>query len=67
MNQRFLVIGSNSFSGSNFVARLIQLGYQTIGVSRSKQPNAVFLPYLWKEENHKLPHSPWIQLAILLF
>lgn len=41
----YLVIGSNSFSGSNFVKYLIDLGNIVYGVSRSPQPNPVFLPY----------------------
>ena len=47
----FLVIGSNSFSGASFVGYLLSLGYKVLGVSRSKQPNNVFLPYQWIEEN----------------
>lgn len=46
-NKRFLVIGSNSFSGSHFVKGLLSKGFKTWGISRSKEPNKVFLPYLW--------------------
>jgi dTDP-glucose 4,6-dehydratase len=46
-NVRFLVIGSNSFSGSHFVKGLLLKGFKTWGISRSKEPNKVFLPYLW--------------------
>lgn len=42
-----MVLGSNSFSGSHFCNRLLQSGYRVIGVSRSLEPNAVFLPYKW--------------------
>tara|TARA_A100001388_G_C28766628_1_gene501111 strand:+ start:1812 stop:2816 length:1005 start_codon:yes stop_codon:yes gene_type:complete len=48
--ERFLVIGSNSFSGSHFIKRLIRNGYFTHGVSRSEQPNLAFLPYLWEKK-----------------
>ena len=54
--KRFLVIGSNSFSGSNFVNKLLKEGYYTHGVSRSKIANKIFLPFFWdksKEENLK--------------
>ena len=54
--KRFLVIGSNSFSGSNFVNKVLKEGYYTHGVSRSKIANKIFLPFFWdksKEENLK--------------
>lgn len=46
--QRFLVIGSNSFSGASFVSHLIDRGYEVVGVSRSEEPNDVYLPYRWE-------------------
>ena len=48
---RFLILGSNSFSGSHFVNELISKGNEVIGISRSEQPRNVFLPYKWDEEN----------------
>ncbi len=48
MNQlKILVIGSNSFSGSHFVAEALRNGHQVWGVSRSPEPEPVFLPYRW--------------------
>lgn len=44
---KILVIGSNSFSGAQFVASLLELGHEVIGVSRSPEPDPVFLPYRW--------------------
>lgn len=44
---KLLVIGSNSFSGSHFVAEALTAGHQVWGVSRSPEPDAVFLPYRW--------------------
>ena len=44
---KFLIIGSNSFSGSHFVYELLKNDHYVIGVSRSKQPRKVFLPYCW--------------------
>lgn len=44
---KVLVIGSNSFSGSHFVAQALKSGHSVWGVSRSAEPNHVFLPYRW--------------------
>lgn len=43
--KKFLIIGSNSFSGSNFIHYVLKKKHAVIGVSRSKEPNSVFLPY----------------------
>ena len=45
----FLVIGSNSFSGSHFVAEALRDGHQVWGVSRSAELDFVFLPYRWPQ------------------
>ncbi|MFA5100158.1 MAG: GDP-mannose 4,6-dehydratase [Candidatus Omnitrophota bacterium] len=45
MHKKMIVIGSNSFSGSHFVDHLLKRGFDVIGISRSPEPNAVFLPY----------------------
>ena len=47
MNMKFLVIGSNSFSGSQFIKYLLEKGNKVIGVSRSEEINSVYLPYKW--------------------
>ena len=40
------VIGSNSFSGSDFIDLLLEKGgYKVTGISRSPEKNKVFLPY----------------------
>jgi dTDP-glucose 4,6-dehydratase len=44
--QRFLVIGSNSFSGAQFIKYLLRHEHQVLGVSRSAELHPVFLPYL---------------------
>ena len=44
---KVLVIGSNSFSGSHFVAEALRAGHAVWGVSRSTEPHPVFLPYRW--------------------
>ncbi len=42
---KFLIIGSNSFSGSNFVSCLIKRKKKVFGVSRSKEKNSIFSSY----------------------
>ncbi|HCY88162.1 MAG TPA: dTDP-glucose 4,6-dehydratase [Desulfobacteraceae bacterium] len=49
IQERVLVVGSNSFSGSHFVSGALKRGYEVIGVSRSPEPDTVFLPYRWGE------------------
>lgn len=53
MKPRFLVIGSNSFSGAHFIGYLLDLGHYVLGVSRSDEPHTVFLPYRWLEGNQQ--------------
>lgn len=50
ISKKFLVIGSNSFSGSHFVTEALRSGHKVWGVSRSQEPDHVFLPYYWPEE-----------------
>lgn len=50
---KFVVLGSNSFSGSHFVEELLTKGHKVYGISRSKEPNKIFLPYYWNY-NEKL-------------
>jgi dTDP-glucose 4,6-dehydratase len=47
MSERFLVIGSNSFSGAYFIKHLLEKGSTVVGVSRSVEPHRVLLPYRW--------------------
>ena len=47
---RFVVIGSNSFSGSHFVYRLLKDGHSVLGISRSAEAPPVFRPYSWTSE-----------------
>src|SRR5580704_17142422 len=47
--KKVVVIGSNSFSGSDFIDLLLEKGgYQVIGVSRSPEKGSLFLPYKTK-------------------
>ncbi|MDD5428818.1 MAG: GDP-mannose 4,6-dehydratase [Candidatus Omnitrophica bacterium] len=45
MSEKVVVIGSNSFSGAHFADLTVRQGLDVIGMSRSPEPNAVFLPY----------------------
>lgn len=45
LKNRFLVIGSNSFSGSNFINLLLTKNHKVLGVSRSKEPKSFYLEY----------------------
>jgi len=46
MKKKVLVIGSNSFSGSDFIDLLLEKeSYSVVGISRSEEKSALFLPY----------------------
>lgn len=49
--ERFLILGSNSFSGATYCDFLAELGYDVVAASRSKQPVASLLPYLWQSRS----------------
>ena len=57
---RFAVIGSNSFSGSSFIKYLLKNGHEVIGISRSIEPDPVFLGY----KNEKLENFSFHQLDL---
>ncbi|WP_413208124.1 GDP-mannose 4,6-dehydratase [Rhodospirillum sp. A1_3_36] len=48
-NERFLVLGSNSFSGATFCDYLAGLGYDVLATSRSPEPHSALLPYTWQK------------------
>lgn len=56
-NPKYLVIGSNSFSGASFVAHLLQRGADVVGISRSPEPADVFLPYKWIDHERFVFHQ----------
>jgi dTDP-glucose 4,6-dehydratase len=45
MKKKFLVLGSNSFSGSNFINFLLQKNCSVVGISRSNEYKRIYLPY----------------------
>ncbi|MBD62508.1 MAG: dTDP-glucose 4,6-dehydratase [Gammaproteobacteria bacterium] len=50
--KKILVIGSNSFSGATFSSYAAKKNYFVLGISRSKEPNDVFLSYKWSKVNN---------------
>ena len=46
---KFVVLGSNSFSGSHFISKLIDVKHEILGISRSAENAKVFTPYSWKK------------------
>ncbi len=61
MNRKVAVIGSNSFSGSDFIDLLLENSEnQIIGISRSPEKDPVFLPY----KRHKNPNFSFHQLDL---
>ncbi|MBI1252515.1 MAG: NAD-dependent epimerase/dehydratase family protein [Alphaproteobacteria bacterium] len=47
LSPRFLVLGSNSFSGATFCDFLAEQGHEVIATSRSPEPHEAMLPYKW--------------------
>ena len=45
---KYLVLGSNSFSGSNFCAWLLKHEHRVFATSRSNEAAYEFLPYRWQ-------------------
>ena len=60
----YLIIGSNSFSGSSFVNFLLKKNKKVLGVSRSKEPNKVFLSY---KNNEKIKNFKFIKIDINIY
>lgn len=52
MGDKVVVLGSNSFSGAHFVRGALEQGMTVVGLSRSKEPDPVFLPYKWENQTH---------------
>jgi dTDP-glucose 4,6-dehydratase len=59
--ERFLILGSNSFSGATFSDHLAAMGHDVLATSRSPEPHPAFLPYKW----HKRPGTVRFQLIDL--
>ena len=55
MEERFVVLGSNSFAGATLVSRLIADGEKVLGINRSPEGPNIFLPHTWisSEKNYE--------------
>jgi dTDP-glucose 4,6-dehydratase len=52
--EKYLILGSNSFSGATFADFLAAGGHDVIATSRSDEPHDAFLPYKWKNHSGKV-------------
>lgn len=51
---KFIVLGSNSFSGATFCDYLAQEGHDVVATSRSAEPHEAQLPYKWQARAGKV-------------
>lgn len=72
--EKFLILGSNSFSGATFADCLAAKGHDVLATSRSDEPHEAFLPYKWQKRegsirfkridlNHDLDALKWLLAA----
>ena len=52
--EKFLILGSNSFSGATFAGHLAARGYDVFATSRSAEPHEAFLPFKWQKTPGKV-------------
>src|SRR6201994_2122188 len=48
-HEKYLILGSNSFSGATFADFLAAAGHDVIATSRSDEAHQAFLPYKWQK------------------
>ena len=48
-HEKYLILGSNSFSGATFTDFLAAEGHDVLATSRSDEPHEAFLPYKWQK------------------
>jgi dTDP-glucose 4,6-dehydratase len=48
-HEKYLILGSNSFSGATFADFLAAKGHDVVATSRSDEAHQAFLPYKWQE------------------
>src|SRR2546430_12749106 len=48
-HEKYLILGSNSFSGATFADFLATEGLDVLATSRSDEPHEAFLPYKWQK------------------
>ena len=49
VDEKYLILGSNSFSGATFADHLAAGGHDVIATSRSDEPHDALLPYKWQK------------------
>ena len=54
---KFLILGSNSFSGATFCDFLASKGYDVLATSRSDEPHDALLPYKWQKRDGSVRFS----------
>jgi dTDP-glucose 4,6-dehydratase len=59
--EKFLIMGSNSFSGSHFANLLLKKKFKVFGISRSCEPAIEFLPY---KNNNNVKNFIFYQLDL---
>ena len=52
--EKYLILGSNSFSGATFADFLAAEGHDVVATSRSDEPHKAFLPYTWQKRPGKV-------------
>jgi len=52
--EKYLILGSNSFSGATFADFLAAEGHDVVATSRSDEPHQAFLPYKWQKRPGKV-------------
>jgi dTDP-glucose 4,6-dehydratase len=53
-SEKYLILGSNSFSGASFADFLSAAGHDVIATSRSPEPHDALLPYKWEKRPGKV-------------
>jgi len=61
MRKKFLILGSNSFSGSNFINFVLEKNCKVVGISRTKEYKKVYLPY---KNSHNLDNFKFFRINI---
>ena len=52
--KKFLILGSNSFSGATFADHMAATGFDVLATSRSEEPHEALLPYKWQPRPGKV-------------
>jgi dTDP-glucose 4,6-dehydratase len=53
-DKKFLILGSNSFSGATFADHLAAAGFDVLATSRSEEAHEALLPYKWQKRPGKI-------------